>query len=372
MRATLSHIISSRTWLIGLVSTIAVALVATTVGYAAASTKVTLSVDGTQRTVTTFGDDVADVLAGEGIDLGKRDVVVPSVDSAVNDGSQITVRFSRPLKVNRDGVVKTYWTTATRVETALDALGIRTADNAVLSASRNAQIDREGMVLAITTPKTIRVKIGSAHSKKMTVAAPTVRALLAKMDVKLDSDDRVTPALKTELKGGEKIVVTRVKTAKKFVPRESFAAGETTQPDATMYKGERRTVKAGKAGIRSVVYQLTFHNGEMVRKKVLKSTVVSAPVPAVVKVGTKARPTTPGGSVWDIIANCESGGNWHINTGNGYYGGLQFSLSTWRAYGGSGYPHENSREAQIAVAERMVAANGGSYGAWPHCGQLVS
>jgi len=370
VRATLSHIVSSRTWLLGLVSIIAVTLVATTAGYAAASNKVTLSVDGTQHSVTTFGDDVADVLAGEGIELNKRDVVVPSLDSAVNDGSQITVRFSRPLKINRDGVVKTYWTTATKVETALSALGIRTTKNAVLSASRGAQIDREGMVLAITTPKTVRVKIGAKHSQKMRVAAPTVRALLKKMDVKLDGDDTVTPALKTELKGGEKIVVTRVKTAKKFVPRETVPAGETTVLDATLYKGERTTIKAGKTGLRSVTYKVTLHNGKVVSRTVLSQESITAPVPAVVKVGTKARPIS--GSVWDVIANCESGGNWYINTGNGYYGGLQFSLSTWRAYGGSGYPHENSREAQIAVAERMVAANGGSYGAWPHCGDLVS
>ena len=70
---------------------------------------------------------------------------------------------------------------------------------------------------------------------------------------------------------------------------------------------------------------------------------------------------------WDAIAQCESSGNWHINTGNGYYGGLQFSLSTWQAYGGTGLPSENSREQQIAIAERVRAASGG-YGAWPNCG----
>ena len=69
---------------------------------------------------------------------------------------------------------------------------------------------------------------------------------------------------------------------------------------------------------------------------------------------------------WSGVAQCESGGNWHINTGNGYYGGLQFNLGTWQAYGGSGYPHQNSREAQIAVAERVRAATGG-YGSWPGC-----
>jgi len=69
---------------------------------------------------------------------------------------------------------------------------------------------------------------------------------------------------------------------------------------------------------------------------------------------------------WDAIAQCESGGNWAINTGNGFYGGLQFTLSTWRAYGGTGYPNQNSRETQIAVAERVLQGQG--IGAWPVCG----
>jgi hypothetical protein len=71
------------------------------------------------------------------------------------------------------------------------------------------------------------------------------------------------------------------------------------------------------------------------------------------------------GSVWDRIAACESGGNWAINTGNGYYGGLQFTLSTWRAHGGTGMPNEASREEQIAVARRVQATQG--WGAWPVC-----
>ncbi|MGH3449523.1 MAG: transglycosylase family protein [Haloechinothrix sp.] len=73
---------------------------------------------------------------------------------------------------------------------------------------------------------------------------------------------------------------------------------------------------------------------------------------------------------WDAIADCESSGNWSINTGNGYYGGLQFSLSTWEAYGGSGMPHESSRAEQISVAEKVLAGQG--IGAWPHCGKYGS
>ena len=75
------------------------------------------------------------------------------------------------------------------------------------------------------------------------------------------------------------------------------------------------------------------------------------------------------GSVWDALARCESGGNWAINTGNGYYGGLQFSLSSWQAVGGTGYPHQASRETQIAMGERLRASGG--WGHWPHCSRKL-
>jgi hypothetical protein len=75
------------------------------------------------------------------------------------------------------------------------------------------------------------------------------------------------------------------------------------------------------------------------------------------------------GSTWDRLAECESGGNWSINTGNGYYGGLQFSASTWRAMGGEGMPHHASRAEQIRVAEATLDAQG--WGAWPSCSRRL-
>ncbi|WP_431952721.1 transglycosylase family protein [Nocardia lijiangensis] len=72
---------------------------------------------------------------------------------------------------------------------------------------------------------------------------------------------------------------------------------------------------------------------------------------------------------WDGVAQCESGGNWGINTGNGYYGGLQFSHSTWTANGGTGYANHASKDEQIRVAENVLATQG--VGAWPTCGQYL-
>ncbi len=80
---------------------------------------------------------------------------------------------------------------------------------------------------------------------------------------------------------------------------------------------------------------------------------------------TPAVQPTASAGVWDRLAQCESSGNWSINSGNGYYGGLQFSLSSWRAVGGSGYPHQASKSEQIARAEMLKARQG--WGAWPAC-----
>jgi LysM repeat protein len=97
-----------------------------------------------------------------------------------------------------------------------------------------------------------------------------------------------------------------------------------------------------------------------------------APVPAAVaapvatpRTVTSSAPAVAGGSVWDRLAACESGGNWAINTGNGFFGGLQFTLSSWHAVGGSGYPNQASRDEQIARAQ--ILQSRGGWGNWPAC-----
>lgn len=99
----------------------------------------------------------------------------------------------------------------------------------------------------------------------------------------------------------------------------------------------------------------------------VKQPVVVKPAAKTAKtVQTQSKaPEVSDGSVWDRLAKCESGGNWAINTGNGYYGGLQFSLGTWRGVGGQGLPSDASREEQIARAEIVLARQG--WKAWPAC-----
>lgn len=72
---------------------------------------------------------------------------------------------------------------------------------------------------------------------------------------------------------------------------------------------------------------------------------------------------------WDKLARCESGGRWNVNTGNGYYGGLQFNNRTWRAHGGQGMPHKASKTEQIRVAQKVLKTQG--WGAWPACSRKL-
>lgn len=100
--------------------------------------------------------------------------------------------------------------------------------------------------------------------------------------------------------------------------------------------------------------------GAFVAKTLAAAAAISLPFLAMA-----APASADNGSTWDQLAECESGGNWSIDTGNGYRGGLQFSQSTWEAYGGSGNPSDASRDQQIAVAENVQQGQG--WGAWPAC-----
>ncbi|WP_293773306.1 transglycosylase family protein, partial [Sporichthya sp.] len=96
---------------------------------------------------------------------------------------------------------------------------------------------------------------------------------------------------------------------------------------------------------------------------------VAIPLAGLAGVATAEAAST---SSWDRLAQCESGGNWQINTGNGYYGGLQFASGTWRSHGGARYaPRADlaSRVEQIAVAERVLDTQG--WGAWPACSRRI-
>jgi uncharacterized protein YabE (DUF348 family) len=365
----LALISNSKHLLVALVAAAVIAVLGTTVGYASLSRQMTLSLDGEASSIRTMSGTVSEVLEGEGIEIGEHDIVAPGLDEEVADGARITVRFGRPLELTVDGQQQTHWVHSTNVADALAEIGRRYV-GADLSASRGAAIDRTGMELTVVTPKTLKIKVGKDDLVKKEIAGATVADVLEAIDADVDKNDIVKPGRVKPVTEGMTITVVKVRREEKSVKGEVVPFETIEKEDSSMYEGESEVVREGVPGKRDVTYQLVFRNGDLHLKKVLSENVLVEPKAEVVKVGTKERAVVAnfagGSTVWDRLAQCESGGNWAINTGNGYYGGLQFSLSTWRAYGGSGYPHENSRETQIAVATRLRDASGG-YGAWPHC-----
>jgi resuscitation-promoting factor RpfB len=362
-----SPLLKSKSLMTALAAVVVLAVAGTTVGYAALSKTVTVTLDGESRQVSAMGSTVGDVLAAEDIHVTDKDLVAPALESSIEDGSAISVQFGRPLELAVDGRTRTYWVNSTEVSRALGEIG-RRFDGADLSVSRSASIGRSGMTLEVVTPKVLKIKIGATSLKKRKVAALTVADVLDATGTKVTRHDKVRPSLDTVVRSGDTIVLTDVRVAERRVPSETVDHPVVERKDPTLPKGEKEVVRPGRDGVRDVTYRLRWVNGKLVARKVIEAELARKPVPAIVKVGTKEEPAANyagGDTVWDRLAQCESGGNWAINTGNGYYGGLQFSASTWRSVGGTGLPHQHSREEQIKRGKILQARAG--WGQWPHC-----
>lgn len=342
---------------------------------------VALSVDGQSSSLHVFGSTVGDALAKKGITIGEHDQVVPSAGSPLEDGDTISVRYGRKLTVTIDGVKKEYWTTATTVDAALRDLNIRAGKDAQLSASRSQALGRQGLALTLTTPKTVTVNVDKKKLSHTSTAA-TVADALREFGVKYDRDDKVSPAPTTPIKNGIGITVQRV-VIKNVTKTVAVAHPTNTKKDASLYTGTRKVLTQGKDGSKSVTLKQTTVDGKLITSRELSSKVLKAPVTEIVAVGTKAKPAAPkptastpppsagntsgaginlsNAAMWDRIAQCESGGNWSINTGNGYYGGLQFDYGSWLANGGDDFASRAdlaSRAEQITIANRYYAKAG--------------
>ncbi|MEI2730762.1 MAG: ubiquitin-like domain-containing protein [Dermatophilaceae bacterium] len=349
-------------------------------GVAQLDKAVDLTVDGQKTSMHVFGSTVADALAKEGISVGEHDLVLPAPGAAIEDGSNVVVRYGRKLTVTVDGVTTDYWTTATNVDAAIADLGIRADAAASVSVSRSMALGREGLTFSVTNPRSVTVAVDGSSAPHSTSAA-TVAALLAELGVVLGPSDRVSPAADTAITEGLAVAVARV-TQRTATETQAVAFGTTRKDDPTMYTGQTKVGSAGVAGEKTVTYIEVLVDGVVESRTESGSTVTKAAVDKVLLVGTMPRPAaapaaaasapsagnTSGAGInlansamWDRIAQCESGGNWSINTGNGYYGGLQFNYSTWLSNGGGDFASRAdlaSREEQITVANRLYAARG--------------
>ena len=353
------------------VGTVAGAVLVGGAGTALASQKqITVDVNGEETNVRTYAADVAGVLQSAGVDVDPQDLVYPAPGEKISRGDTVTVRTAKPVAVVVDGVAQQITSTASTVGELLEEAGVTSA--AGVDIDRDETVT-EGLNVDVTTPKIVALRDGG-NLTYVSAAAKTVGDLLSARGVTFDSDDRLNHALADAIVPGMEIVLDRVNTIDR---PETVAVEEPAEyiDDDTLDEGTEEVREEGVQGEKQIIHRTVTVNGVVESEGVAEEKETKKGKPAVIARGTKqtgntgaAAPAVANGSVWDAIAACESGGNWSINTGNGYHGGLQFNPGTWAAYGGTAFaPTADlaTREQPIAIAERTQAAQG--WGAWPAC-----
>jgi resuscitation-promoting factor RpfB len=357
------------------------------------SNRVDVVVDGELHGLRTYASTVGDVLDQLEVEVGPADDVTPAPTTEVSDGLTIDVARAITVDVLVDGRLAHRVTApVSSVAGALEAAGLGDVrDHGADIAPRWTAPLVDGDAVHVSLPRTVTLTVDGATREVATLVG-TVEQLLLEQGVDLDPDDVVLPIGGAAVEEGAGIVVQRVANDE-VVEEVELPREEVRRESDDLRKGTTKVDDEGRDGLRADTYRVVTIDGEEVERELVSSEVVREPSPRVVLVGTyepppppppapKPKPapkpsptataTTSGTSHWDALARCESGGNWSINTGNGYHGGLQFHPDTWNRHKPSGYPtyaYQATREQQIVVGERVQASQG--WGAWPHCSKVV-
>lgn len=333
-----------------------------------ASKTVTLTVDGIAMRVTTMKSRVIDIVQENGFNVDGRDDLYPAGDVQVRDAADIVLRRSRPLQISLDGHdPKQLWTTASTVDEALAQLAM--TDTAPAAASRGSRVPLAGMTLPVVSAKTVQVNDGGTM-RTVHLPAPNVAGLLSAAGAPLLESDQVVPSATSPIVDGMQVQVTRNRI-QRVTERIPLQPNARRIEDPEMNISRQVVEDPGTPGTQDVTFAVATVNGVETGRLPVANTVIAPARESVVRVGTKPGTDVPpvsNGSIWDAIAGCEAGGNWAINTGNGYYGGVQFDQGTWERNGGLRFASRAdlaTREEQITVAEVTRERQG--WGAWPVC-----
>ncbi|MBT2565611.1 transglycosylase family protein [Arthrobacter sp. ISL-85] len=353
-------------------------LVAGLVAFVGNNKTITLNVDGKASSVQSFGGTVAQVVKSANLELKPSDRVSPSLDATVQDGTVININQAKEVKVSLDGAEKTVNTTAQDVEDLVTELGVASASS--VSAPKDATLSLAGSYVSISTPKTVSI-VADGKVNTATTTAPTVGKVLEDSGVALGANDRTSQPANANVVNNMVIKVSRVDTGQTAVTSEDVPFDTVTAESADMLKGEKQVTQAGAAGKIERTFKLVLVDGREASRTLVSENVAVQPVTEKVTVGTKAKPAPQAApapaaaaantgaaapavmneAMWDKIAQCESTGNWSINSGNGYYGGLQFDIRTWIGAGGGAYAPNASlatKAQQIDIANRIYAQRG--------------
>ncbi|QOV47119.1 resuscitation-promoting factor [Streptomyces chromofuscus] len=338
-----------------------------TTAFVAEDKAVDLNVDGEPRRLHTFADDVGELLAEEGVELGAHDVVEPAPGTELGDDDEIAVHYGRPLRLTLDGRRHQVWTTARTVEGALRELGVR-AEGAYLSAARSQRIGRTGLALDVRTERSVTV-MADGRARTVRTNAATVGEAVAQAGITLRGQDTTSVPQHSFPRDGQTVTVLRI-TGGRETREEEIPFEVRRIEDPTVFKGTEVVERAGQPGLRRITYALRTVNGVRQKPRRIMTELVREPTARIVKVGTRPLPSSVRGADhldWQGLAACESGGRPDAVDPSGTYGGLyQFDTGTWHSLGGTGRPQDAPAAEQTYRAKKLYIRRGA--GPWPHCG----
>lgn len=253
---------------------------------------VAVLVDGERASVRTRSETVGAVLRDRGTALLAHDRVFPPLEAGIDEGTEIRIVRARPVEVELNGAVRTVWTTSHTVDDMVGELGLSAE---VVELGPDAPFD-DAATVVLRDGNEVTIVADGARRVFLTPAA-TVGDLLGEVGITLDSDDEVAPPRETPLAAALTVEVTRVETD---VTVEEHAVPFSTvrRDDASILRGQVRTVQEGRSGVERVEYRLTRRNGEVVDREVVSRRVVNEPVNRVLAVGTKVTDSGGGKASW--------------------------------------------------------------------------
>ncbi|MDR7383933.1 ubiquitin-like domain-containing protein [Promicromonospora iranensis] len=302
----------------------AVAIVASgSVAFAEAQKTVTLDVDGTSKTITTYSGSVAGMLESQGVRLGERDLVAPGADAELSDGDEIVVRYARQVTMTDGKAERDVWVTVTDAHEALTTLAERGGDVALV-ASRSG--DRVSLPLRLNDDGPVAV-VADGSARVVEDHSESVDSVLDDAKVDVDKNDLVSvvpvatlakdktinvKSAKSAREAGADVAVQVQRVESKKVTKKSHVAFDTkTVQDDDRYADEGKLVRTdGEKGVRTRVIQVRTVDGEVVFRKELSDKVTKKPVDRVIVEGTKERPVVEETSVEvETPASSESSGS---------------------------------------------------------------
>nr|WP_214651145.1 resuscitation-promoting factor [Brachybacterium halotolerans] len=337
---------------------------------------VTVTVDGKAHEVLTTGDTVADALAELDVDTKKAHVSPDPETSLSAEGTSVEVQTAKSVTFKGQYGHKTFTVYSDTVGEGMEEVLKNIEDTDTAKPGRDEELT-DGMTVTVqrvrekesTKKESVDFTTKTKKSDELTEGTTKVQTEGQKgtKETKVREtivDGEVTKTKVLDEKVTKEPVDEVVLEGTKKAPEPEETSSDSDDSSSSSAKADDSSSDADASASKS-----SKSSSSKSSEKKSQTSSDSAKSTSSSKSSSSAKaPSVSSGSVWDTIAQCESGGNWSINTGNGFKGGLQFTDQTWKAFGGGAYApsaDKASRAQQIAVAKKVQAAQG--WGAWPGC-----